>query len=88
MTHKVGIRELKNRTTQIVRDVREHSEEYIVTLDGVPVARMIPIEQETPQTLLQRKLDVLKRIDEVAEAVSERWPSKVSAAQAVSEQRR
>ena len=52
MAHKVGVRELKNRTTQIVRDVREHLEEYIVTLDGVPVARMIPIEQETPQTLL------------------------------------
>ena len=34
----VGVRELKNNATRIVRAVREEQAEYVVTVDGRPVA--------------------------------------------------
>lgn len=33
---RVGVRELKNRATQIVRAVREDHAEYLVPVDGEP----------------------------------------------------
>jgi prevent-host-death family protein len=41
----VGVRELKNRATQIVREVRVNRAEYIVTVGGEPVAVLKPYEE-------------------------------------------
>lgn len=38
----VGVRELKNNATKIVRAVREDHAEYVVTVDGRPVAVLRP----------------------------------------------
>ena len=39
----VGIKELKNQTTEILRGVREEGLEYVVTFHGRPVAVLLPI---------------------------------------------
>ena len=36
---KIGIRELKEQATAVVRSVREEGAEYVITLRGEPVAR-------------------------------------------------
>jgi len=41
---KVGVRELKNRTSEILRAVREEGAEYIITYQGQPMAVLLPIE--------------------------------------------
>ncbi len=42
----VGIKELKNQTTEILRGVREEGMEYVVTFHGRPVAVLLPIAQD------------------------------------------
>jgi len=42
---KVGIRELKNHTSEIVREVREHGAQYIVTHQGQPVGVLLPVDE-------------------------------------------
>jgi len=42
----VGIKELKNQTTEILRGVREEGLEYVVTFHGRPVAVLLPIDQD------------------------------------------
>lgn len=43
---RVGIRELKNRASQILRAVREEGAEYLITRQGRPVAILLPVDQE------------------------------------------
>lgn len=42
---QVGIRELKNRTSEIVRAVRERGAQYIVTHQGHPVGVLLPVDE-------------------------------------------
>jgi prevent-host-death family protein len=42
---RVGVRELKNRATEIVRQVRENQAEYVITYYGRPVAVLLPIDE-------------------------------------------
>lgn len=42
----VGIKELKNQTTEILRGVREEGLEYVVTFHGRPVAVLLPIGED------------------------------------------
>ena len=43
---RVGIRELKNRTSSILRQVREDRAEYVITRHGRPVAVLLPVNEE------------------------------------------
>ena len=43
---EVGVRELKNRASEIIRAVREERVEYVITYRGKPVARLVPVTAE------------------------------------------
>ena len=47
-TEEIGIRELKSRTSEIVRAVKEERARYVVTQRGKPVATIIPIDAMLP----------------------------------------
>jgi prevent-host-death family protein len=79
----VGIRELKQQTSELIRRVREKGDEIQVTHHGKVVARIIPISSSPAET--QRAWDGLDRL---ADEIGKRWPKGVSAAEAVSEERR
>ena len=83
---EVGIRELKTQASDIIRRVRENNESYVVTYRGRPVARLEPVQDA--ETRLARDLAVLEDMDRVAEEVARYWPEGLSAADAVSEDRR
>jgi len=85
----VGVRELKNRATQIVREVRESQAEYVVTVDGEPVAVLRPFTNQDVDA--HRTAEVQEWIDELkalAAEIGKSWPKEVSAVDAVREQRR
>jgi len=42
---RVGVRELKNQATEIIRDVRENRAKYVVTYHGQPVAVLLPVDE-------------------------------------------
>ena len=43
---RVGVRELKNRASEILRAVREEGAEYIITYQGRPTAVLLPIDMD------------------------------------------
>lgn len=80
---KVGIRELKQRTSELIRQVREKSDEILVTYHGEVVARIIPVAPSAEETG-----SAWEALDHLAAEIGPRWPKDVSAADAVSEGRR
>jgi prevent-host-death family protein len=68
----VGIKELKNQATEILRGVREDGLEYVVTFHGRPVAVLLPIDQaflaEEQSRAVQSTLPSPKTMGEVRAA--------------------
>ncbi len=46
----IGIRELKQQTSKILRRVREDGETIEITYHGETVARLVPVNPPTPST--------------------------------------
>jgi prevent-host-death family protein len=82
---KVGIRELKQQASELVRLVRETGVEVQITYHGKVVALLVPAGPAA-QTEAERQAWV--DIDHLAAEIGARWPAGVSAAQAVAENRR
>jgi prevent-host-death family protein len=80
----VGIRELKQQASELVRMVRETGNEVQVTYHGKVVALLISVEKITPQD----ESSSWAELDHLAAEIGARWPKGVSAVQAVSEARR
>jgi len=90
MTTRIGIRELKNRASEIVREVQENQAEFIVTLRGAPVAVLRPLsssgdEQESVRT---RREIALEKLDALAKEITDSWRSTESVVQLIEAQRR
>jgi prevent-host-death family protein len=80
----VGIRELKQHTSELIRRVREEGHEIQVTYHGKVVARLVPVNTPEPAKGERAWAD----LDSLAAQIGERWPDGISAAEAVSEGRR
>ncbi len=83
---EIGVRELKQKTSEVIRKVREERAAYDVTYRGRVVARIIPVGGKPYDREEARR--VLREMDKLAEEISQGWPKGVSAAEAVAEQRR
>jgi len=89
MAERIGVRELKNHTSRVIRAVREELSEYVVTLRGEPVAVLRPLTEEETQRLHQAELDAA--VDEMkglAREVAAAWTSNKSGVELIQEQRR
>jgi prevent-host-death family protein len=80
----VGIRELKQQASELVRMVRETGREVQVTYHGEVVALLIPVRR----TQKKDESKAWAKLDNLAAEIGARWPKGVSAADAVSEARR
>ena len=80
----VGIRELKQQASELVRMVRETGKEVQVTYHGQVVALLIPVKRE----LKKGDRAAWAKLDNLAAQIGARWPKGVSAADSVSEARR
>ena len=84
----VGVRELRNRVSRIVHEVREKEAEYVVTNRGKPVALLRPLDgDETSEERAERVARALERMRRTAKVIGELSGGK-SAVEAVSRQRR
>lgn len=79
---EVGVRELKNRASEIIREVREERTEYVVTYRGEPVARLVPIVKGGDAE------QVWQELDELSEEIGARWNADESAVEILSAMRR
>ena len=81
----VGVRELKQQASELIRAVRETGSQVQVTYHGKVVALLVPVTAATNPDIEKHAWDEL---DSLAAEIGARWPKGVSAAQAVSEARR
>ena len=82
----VGVRELKERTSEVLRWVREGREEIEVTYHGRAIARLLPVPESAPE--VGELAAVWSDLDRVAAEIGARWPGGVGAADSVAEGRR
>ena len=92
---RVGVRELKNQATEIVRDVRTNRTEYVITYYGQPVAVLLPVDEkwlsEEPGRAAAAVIpgdDVWAELEAIRKEIGENWQSDKTAVELVSEQRR
>lgn len=80
MKQEIGIRELKNQTSSIVRQVREESAEYIITHHGRPVAILRPIHEDDVEALEKQKaVESWHKLLEIGSALAQSEPEAESA---------
>ena len=74
MAEKIGMRELKNQASKIVRAVREEMAEYIITVHGEPVAVLRPLTQADTDQLQREKIEkALADLDALAQEIGASW---------------
>ena len=89
MPATIGVRELKNQTSRIIRAVREEMSEYVVTLRGDPVAVLRPLTEEEAERLRRADVDTaVAEMKALAQEVASAWTSDKSGVELVAEQRR
>lgn len=79
----IGVRELRERTSEVIRRVREERAEYVVTYRGRPVAVILPMDTERAEAEMVEvcKRAVLgdwERYEQLAEEIRRAWPFDVS----------
>ena len=50
----IGVRELREHTAEVLRQVREQKAEYVITYQGRPVAFLSPVDEEAVETAMVR----------------------------------
>lgn len=55
MTHSLSLSEAKARLSEVVRDVRTTLEETVITVDGRPAVRVVPMPNE-PRRLTEAEM--------------------------------
>ncbi|MEY3902187.1 MAG: hypothetical protein RL189_1493 [Pseudomonadota bacterium] len=88
MTTKIGVRQLKNEASKILRDVRNKGEQFILTVDGEEVAMITPIPRVVDESQrLANRARALEEAEKLAHEVALAWKSENSAAEEVAKGR-
>lgn len=82
----VGVRELKQETSKILRRVREEGETIEITYRGEIIARLVPAHPPKPSD--EEIAAVLADLETLSVEISASWPEGVSALDAVHDVRR
>jgi prevent-host-death family protein len=81
----VGIRDLKQQASELVRQVRESGNPVQITYHGKVVAMLVPVEQSAGS---EQEVQAWAALDELAAQIGQQWPQDASATQTVVEGRR
>lgn len=92
----VGIRELKNEVSEVIRAVREQQAKYVVTFRGRPVAVILPVDSSLERLDLGRTLTTQDddneaywaELEALRAEITAKWQSEKSGVELVAEQRR
>ena len=79
----IGVRELRQKASEVIRRVREESAEYVITYQGRPVAILLPLdagqaEKEMVQASKRAVLDNWERYELLAEELRRAGPADLS----------
>lgn len=88
---QVGVRELKNEASEIIRTVREEQAEYVVTYRGKPVATISPILNQDVESSIddvRPDAEFWASLDKLRAEIEANWQSEKTAVELIEEQRR
>jgi prevent-host-death family protein len=76
----IGVRELRQKTSEVIRRVREDGDEYVVTYQGRPVAIILPLDAERAEEEMvtagrKALLGNWQRYEQLADAIRAAWPA-------------
>ncbi len=70
----IGVRQLKNEATQIVRSVKDQHALYVITVNGQPVATLRPYSDRDIAGMQRTEaVSELQAIERLADAVGGAW---------------
>jgi len=84
---EIGVRELKTRASEILRDLREHRVPYTVTCRGRPVGVLVPVTEQQPRES-QGEPAAWEDLIRVGEEVGRGWCSPLASGDLLSDLRR
>ncbi|MBC8445877.1 MAG: type II toxin-antitoxin system Phd/YefM family antitoxin [Chloroflexi bacterium] len=76
----IGVRELREQASEVIRRVRQDRAEYVITYQGRPVAIILPLdaeraEKEMVQASKKAVLGSWERYERLAEELRRTWPA-------------
>jgi prevent-host-death family protein len=79
----IGVRELRERTSEVIRRVREDRAEYVVTYQGRPVAIILPLDEERAEAEMVQAgkkaiLSDWEQYEQIAQEIRDAWPADLS----------
>ncbi len=83
---EIGVRELKARASEVLRDVKERRARYIVSSRGRPIAAIVPLD--APVRAADPDIGAWDELDRVGEEIAERWESPLTSAELLEQTRR
>jgi len=83
---EIGVRELKTRTSEIVREVRDRHARYVITHRGRPVGVLLPIAEAGPESPDAEA--VWDRLVRLGNEIAEGWPPGLDSGEVLSAMRR
>ena len=87
---EIGVRELKIRASEIVRNVRERRARYVITYHGRPVGVLAPLEGAEPGGPAAGESATLiwDELTRLGQDISQGWPAGKTSADILAEMRR
>jgi prevent-host-death family protein len=89
----IGVRELREQTSEVLRQVREAQAEYIITYQGRPVALLLPVQADVVERAMveagrRSVADGWEAYARIAEELRRDWPADKSTQELMDEIRR
>jgi prevent-host-death family protein len=87
----VGVRELKTKASEIVRNVWKRRARYTITYRGRPVGVLLPLDSAITQDMGQeptRTTDAWAEMSRLGEEIGKRWPHGKTSGEILAEMRR
>ncbi|MBN1584445.1 MAG: type II toxin-antitoxin system Phd/YefM family antitoxin [Anaerolineae bacterium] len=79
----IGVRELRERASEVIRQVREEHAEYVITYQGRPVAIILPLDTDRAEAeMVQAGKKAIhrngERYEKIANEIRAAWPANLS----------
>jgi len=87
---EIGVRELKTRASEIVRNVRRRRTRYVITYRGRPVGVLGPLEgsESTTTSSAAEASAVWDELTRLGQDIARGWPANKTSGDVLSEMRR
>jgi prevent-host-death family protein len=90
----IGVRELKEQASKVIRQVREERAEYVITYKGKPVAVILPLDTEQAEAAMVQSAKAAvvgsswEEYERLAQEIREAWPAGLSTQDVIDDIRR